>query len=454
MQVLFIQRKACRNPGFTLFLAFLCVNMIEAARSARAQAPVDAALRDRVVQLVDRLDAAAEETRETATASLIKLGPKILPLLPDAASAKTPERKGRLERVRAALRAKEEEVNTGASRVTISGKGIRLSEARQQLQKQTGNAITDLREQLGAEVTNPAFDLDIRDKPFFEALDQITRLAGVSWTASTGDGTIGIMGGGAAEAPEPKPAATAAQSPFVQYNGPFRVEIKQLSTARDFRAGSATTNVQLEAAWEPRLRPMLLKLKYDELKIVDDQKKEVKPQAEMEADEVVVRPENPAAEINLNLVAPAREAKKLSSLVVHAEVTIPAGIKVFKFPSLAQKDVTIKQGDVSLTLVDTEVDEQVWKVNVTLVYPGEGPAFESYRQGLFNNRLWLQRADGSRFEHNGGFSNTSSDGGRLGFEYLFVDAPGKPMDYQLIYETPSKVIAIPLEFEFKDVPLP
>ena len=44
--------------------------------------------------------------------------------------------------------------------------------------------------------------------------------------------------------------------------------------------------------------------------------------------------------------------------------------------------------------------------------PGEGPAFESYRQGLFNNRLWLQKADGSRFEHNGGFSNTASDDGQ------------------------------------------
>ena len=174
----------------------------------------------------------------------------------------------------------------------------------------------------------------------------------------------------------------------------------------------------------------------------------------MEADEVVVRPENPSAEVNLNLLPPERDAKKLASLKVKAEMTIPAGIKTFKFPSLAQKDVTIKQGDVSLMLEDTEVEEQVWKVHITLNYPGEGPAFESYRQGLFNNRLWLQRSDGSRFEHNGGFSNTGSDGGKLSFEYLFVDAPGKPSDYQLVYETPSRVITVPLEFEFKDVVLP
>jgi len=107
-----------------------------------------------------------------------------------------------------------------------------------------------------------------------------------------------------------------------------------------------------------------------------------------------------------------------------------------------------------VTLGGVEVDEQVWKVEVVLSYPGEGPAFESYRQGLFNNRLWLQKADGSKFEQNGGFSNTGSDGGRLGFEYLFVDVPGEPKDYQLVYETPSRVVAVPVDFTFRDVPLP
>ena len=199
---------------------------------------------------------------------------------------------------------------------------------------------------------------------------------------------------------------------------------------------------------------MLLTLKSDGLAVKDDKNREVKPQAMMESNEVVLRPENPAVEMNLNLEAPDRSAVKLSSFRIKADVTLPAGIKTFRFLSLAQENVTQKQGDVSATLQNVEIDEQVWKVNVELVYPGNGPAFESYRQGLFNNRIWLQKADGSRFEHNGGFSNTSSDGGKLGFEYLFVDAPGKPADYQLVYETPSKVVTIPLEFEFKNVPLP
>jgi hypothetical protein len=440
------------RPNGLLFCCF-CLVISTPFVGARGQGGGDAALRDRVLQLVERLDAPTKPAQDAAQAALVKLGPKILPLLPDAAEAKTPERKSRLEKIRATLKDMQPDTASAATKVTIKGKGIRLSEALQQIQKQSGNAITDKREELGSEITNPAVDLDIADKSFFEALDEIAKLAGVATTYTTGDGTIGIMAGASMDAAPGAPAMKPPK-PMVLYTGPFRVELRNLNIQRDFTTGVATANLQLEAAWEPRLRPMLFKLNYENLKITDDRNKEVTPQVNAESDEVVVRPENPSSEINLNLTAPERDAKKLASLKVKAEMTIPAGVKTFTFPSLAQKNVTLKQGDVSLTLEDTEVEEQIWKVHIELLYPGEGPAFESYRQGLFNNRLWLQHADGSRFEHNGGFSNTGSDGGKLGFEYLFVDAPGKPSDYKLVYETPSRVVTIPLEFEFKDIPLP
>src|SRR5262245_30003757 len=160
--------------------------------TARGQdAPGDAALRDRVLQLVERLDAPKPDAREAAMASLLKLGPKILPVLPDPTTLPAGDRKDRLERIRTTLRQAEEDINPNVSRVTLQGKGIRLSEALQQLQKQTGNVITDLREQLGAEVTNPALDLDLRDKPFLEALDLVARQAEVGTSFFTGDGSIG-----------------------------------------------------------------------------------------------------------------------------------------------------------------------------------------------------------------------------------------------------------------------
>jgi hypothetical protein len=411
------------------------------AGMARGQAS-EAAPRDRVAQLVERLDAPKMEARKAAEEDLIKLGPGILPLLPETPKSASLERRERLDRVRAALRDAQDQTNLGASKVTILGKGIRLSEAIQRLQAQSGNPITDLREQMGDEVTNPALDLEIVERPFFEALDLIAKKAEVTPNFFTGDGSIGLTPG------------AAPTSSWVQYVGPFRIALKQVGALRDLQADTASANLRFEVAWEPRLRPMLLALQADELKIRDDRGEGVAPQVMTESTDTVLRPDNPAAEVDIDLAAPDRAAKALASVRVKANVTVPAALRTFRFLSLADKDVTKAQGGIRITLESTEVDEQVWKVNVRLAYPGEGESFESYRQGLFNNRLWLQKADGSRFEHNGGFSNTSSDQGRLGFEYLFVDAPGKPADYQLVYEAPCKVLAIPLEFEFKDVPLP
>jgi hypothetical protein len=407
----------------------------------------DAALKDRVNQLLVKLDADKADLRDAAQKSLIDLGPRVLPLIADAEKSGSADRKARIAKIRDALNLADEQTNLGASKVTLKGKAIRLTEALRELQAKTGNIVNDLREQLGTDVTNPALDLDIVDKPFFEALDIIAEKAGLSVSFYSGDGSIGVMAGAT-------PGAPAMAKPLLVYTGPFRVQFRQIGIIRDFAGGPSTANAQFEVAWEPRLRPMLLALKADKITITTDEGKAVTPMITEESGDVVLRQENPAAELNINVAAPSRSAKELTSLKVKADVTLPAGLRTFRFKSLEGKDVVIKDNDISVTLESTSIEEQVWKVNVMVAYPAGGPAFESYRQGLFNNRIWLQKADGSRFEHNGGLNNTGSDEGKLSFEYLFVDVPGKLSDYGLVYETPSKVIPIPLEFEFKKVPLP
>ncbi len=406
----------------------------------------DSALKDRVAQLVERLSSPKAEAQAAAEKALVDLGERALPFLPSGGPNAS-----KVDKVRQTVREKAEaSSNLGASTVTLRAKGIRLTEAIKAIQGQTGNTVNDLREANGEEATNPAFDVDVNARPFFEALDVVAEKAGVKVTPYTGDGTIGLMAGGM----EPAPGMPAKGKPLVVYSGPFRVEFKQFATVRDFGLASGTATAQFEVMWEPRIRPMLLAVKNEDLAIVDDQGKAIAPQVKDQADETALRAGNCAAELNLALAAPERSAIKLGSLKVKGQVTVPSGMKLFRFPTLSATNVVQKQGDISVTLESTEVDEQVWKVALVVAYPEGGPAFASYRQGLFNNRLWLQKPDGSRFEQNGGYNNTGSDDARIGFEYLFVDAPGKPGDHSLVYETPSKVVPIPLEFEFKDVPLP
>ena len=425
-------------------LPFRCLMLLAAflpAGPARGQGS-DAALRDRVGQLVDKLNGEKAEAREAAEKALLDLGEKVLPFLPEPSKANS-ENDKRVGRVRDRLHEAQEKVNLGASRVTIQGKDMRLSDVIRQLQKQSGNLLTDDRD----EPTNPSLDLDIRDKPFFEALEEVATKGAVGLTFMTNEGSIGLM-----DAAMPKPAG--AETPRVAIVGPFRVILKEISSKRSFEAGSALANAQFEIDWEPRLRPMLLAWKAEDLKIVDDRGQAVTPTVSAEATSVTLRPSNPSAELNINMAAPDRAAKTLASLKVKAAVTVPAALRTFRFPKLAAKGVREAQGDVAVTLESAEVEEGRWRLDMLIEYKGGGPAFESYQQGLFNNRLWLRRADGSKFEHNGGMNQTSNDDGKLGFEYFFVDVPGKLADYQLVYETPSKVETIPLEFEFKDVPLP
>ena len=437
-----------RTPAWPAAVAALAL-ALTASDAARGQG-ADAALKDRVAQLVERLDAPKTEARDAAQAALIKLGPRILPLLPEPPKTASAEQKARLAKVREALAERQDAAKPGASLVTIRGQGIRLSEVLKQLQSQSGNPITDLRD----EPANPALDLDIAGKPFFEALDQVAAKAGVTPVYLTGDGTIGLS------APQdsaglPDQIGAEPFKPLVTYAGPFRVAFRRIVAGRDLQDGSASANAEFEVAWEPRLRPMFISLKSEGVAVVDDQGRPVNPDVTDESMSQALQQKNPFVAINVRLDPPERDAKRLARFKVKADVTAPAALRTFKFPSLAAKGVTKAQGDLRVTLEDTEVDELVWKVRLRVEVPGAtGPAFESYNQGMFNNRIWLQRSDGSRFEQNGGINSTAAGNGRVGFEYIFVDAPGKPADYALVYEAPGKVLTIPLEFEFKDVPLP
>jgi hypothetical protein len=438
--------RGCRAAWFLGLVTFAC-----GVNPAFAQQVSESALKDRVAQLVERLESPKVETRAAAEKSLIELGSKVVAFLPSKVDPKKTDLVERLDRVRSTIQTKDDQANLGASKVTIKGKAMRLSEAIKALQSQSGNDITDLREANGAEVTNPALDLEIENKDFFEAFDIIAEMAGVTYTPYTNDGTLGIMAGGMMEA---KPDTPAMAKPMIVYSGPFRVQFKEIAIVKDFVTGTSKATAEFEVLWEPRIKPMLLSIKNEDLKIVDDQGKPVLPQVKEEASEVGLRSANSVATVNIELVAPERSAKVLSSLKVKGDVTVPSGIKTFKFPNLAATNVVQKQDDITVSLESCEVDEQSWKVDVYLAYPEGGPAFESYRQGLFNNRPWLQKSDGSRYEHNGGMNSSGSGEGKIGFEFIFVDAPGRPSDYMFIYQTPAKVVPIPLEFEFKDVPLP
>jgi hypothetical protein len=431
----------------------ICLGLLLAS-NARAQ---DAALRDRVQQLVGRLQSGSADEQAAAESALVALGARALPVLPEPDTLPNAAARERLARVRSAIEEAAQAHSGEASHVTIQGQGIRLSEALQTLQKQSGNRVTDLREQNGQPADNPAINLDLKDATFFEALDTMARLAGLTPYFYTDDGSIGLMAAGGMDSTDNNNtnngADTAKPDPRVAFSGPVRVELQEIVVKREFGTGRSAANARLDLAWEPRLRPMLLTLNAAAVTVTDDQGRTVPPSLEGETTSIPLNAASPIAEINLNMAAPERSARSLASLKVEARMTLPAGVRTFRFADLSHPEDR-QMGQVSVSLVSTTVEDFQWKVRVLVGIPGQSESLDSYQQSLMNNRLWLQKADGSRFEHNGGYSDLGASDGKVGFEYVFVDAPGKPSDYSLVYETPSEVATVPVTFEFKDVPLP
>src|SRR4051794_28929420 len=82
----------CHRGGAMRRLRFGVVLFVLGSASAWGQGS-DAALRDRVLQLVERLDSSKMEARKSAEEALVKLGPRILPFLPEATKGTSAERK-------------------------------------------------------------------------------------------------------------------------------------------------------------------------------------------------------------------------------------------------------------------------------------------------------------------------------------------------------------------------
>lgn len=336
----------------------------------------------------------------------------------------------------------------GASRITIQGKGLRLSSVLRELQEQSGNRISDLREAYGEDPGDPVLDLDIGDKPFLEALDVVARKAGLVPNFFTGDGSIGLM-------PRlPGVAEANREGRWLAHDGPFRAVLKRISATRELASGRGQASVEVEVAWEPRLRPWLLTVKSADLAIVDDRGQAVPPDVPDASVSLPLRPENPVVAVKLAMKAPDRAARMLRTLRARFQVTAPAGLHLFRFPNLGARNVAIEHEGTRVTLVSTTVDQDLWSIRLDLEMPGQGVSLESFQQGLFQNRIWLERADGSRIEHEDGQSSDQVGPGRFQFEYFFSDLPGRPSDYRLVHEAPSRVVTIPLELNFEDVPLP
>lgn len=314
--------------------------------------------------------------------------------------------------------------------VTFNARELPLDAVLKALEKQTGNTIADRR----STRDDPSVKLPAGPSTFWQTLDAL----GLGFSPYQLDGGVALV-----DAPYRKLPT--------HYSGLFRFTCKRIAVSRDETTQAHRCHVTLDAAWEPRLKPLYLSLHQAEVRIAKQHEKLDRQSARSVSDTC-------ADEIVLDMTAPARAAAKIDSLTGVLRVVSAAKMLEFQFVK-ASKGSQAKQEGVKLNVSALKRTAARWTVELSIENPHDAREhLESYQSWLDNNRIWLTWGT-HRLEADPNAGEQQDTGRTAKLRYEFVPrgkTPLPPLDAEvtLHYRTPSRVVAFAVPFEFRDLPLP
>jgi len=421
--------------GTLLVLASLVAGQAEAA---------DGDLPLEVRRLVRQLNAPTLADRDAAEQKLLELGPRVLDLLPPLTARTSAEERQRIGRIQQKLQHRIAEASVRTSTVTLKGENVLLSKVLSAVQEQTGNKIVDIRGQFGHEVTDPKLSVDFQGRPFWQALDHVLDQAGLTVYPFAQERAIHVIA---------RPENQRPRSEGAGYVGPFRLEPQKIVAQRDLRnPAQKSLMLQLEVAWEPRLRPITIKQKLGELKATDESGQPL-PVAAGEGElEVPGGADATATNLMLPFQLPPRSVGKIARLAGKLTATIPGKIETFTFDDLEAKDVEKRVAGVRVTLEGVRKNNDLREVRLRIKFDEAGDALASHRNWIFNNEAYLVNAAGEKLEYET-LETTHQAEDEVGVAYLFF-LKKAITEYKFVYKTPGVIVASDFDYELKDVELP
>jgi hypothetical protein len=336
---------------------------------------------------------------------------------------------------------------------TLQEKEISLNKALAELARQTGNSVEDRRQAKGDNMIK----LSLQNVTFWQALDAIAKAADAKVSVYERDGKIALIDG-------------PHQTIPISYSGLFRVTVKRIDVISNMDTDDHECLVYLQVAWEPRFRPLMMEPQPMDLVVQDDKGRALEvPEMAKGAAPIGHRT---AAEIRMRFEAPRRSANQLGLLKGKLVVLGPSKQLTFTLDNLRPIEKAAErrketQDGVALHLrelrTEGEAGEQIWTVGLLLEYPPEGPKFESFQSWWVNNEIYLEKEKEGlkqRFPPNLGYETDDQGENKALIRYRFGDEAeknlllGKLGEWKIVYQTPGRIVQLPIPFEFKDLPLP
>jgi hypothetical protein len=405
----------------------------------QAESPAADADATRIRQLVRQLDAPQLGEREKAEAALLEMGPGILQALPRESPRMTAETRQRLARVRQKFERQLAATSIQPARVTLEGLQP-LGKVLKELEAQSGNRIT--LEVPEMPVDKP-IEVDFQNAPFWEAFDEVLDKAGLTVYPYAEKGI----------AVRPSSLQQSLRRSSASYDGAFRFEAVSVEAARNFRAGEDVLHVVVEIAWEPRLAPVALQQRLDELEAIDSRGKPLAIAYHGAQIEVPTMPGASSTELRIPFELPPREVKSIASLSGKLHTLALGKPETFRFEKL-DKAVNVEQRIAGATVVLEQVrqNNELWQVLILVRYDEARDALASHRGWVFANEAYLIGPDGKQVVP-AAFDTTRQTENEVGVGYLFeLDQP--LAQYAFVYKTPGMIFPVELSYQLKDIALP
>lgn len=427
-----------------LLIALLGVFPIAAGQEADWKAQVD--------ELVAQLDADTAAERDLAETNLLGLAEaegieiaELLEALPEPNDNMPPIVIQRLTTIRRTLEARLAREATAGGTIKLEAINWKLSDVLKELQQQSGNQIVDARAEFGEEATDPEIILTAEGTSFWEAVDQVLDQAKLSVNDYAGDSVLSLI------ARQPGEANRYGRA---DYSGPFRFEVVEIAATRGLRnPANQRLLVDLEIAWEPRLRPIAMALPVDMLEAVDEENHVIEnPQP---GRVFYIEPQQGSCTTTLSIPfkLPPRNVGAIARLRGSLAALVPGKIHEFRFEDLQPKEpVTQTVGGVHVTLDKVVKNNDIWEVHMRLKLDDDNEALASHRGWVFNNLNFLVGADGEPIDH-AGFETTLQTEREVGIAYFF-DLPDGLDGLTWVYKSPVAIVEQQYEFELSTIELP
>lgn len=418
---------------------------------ATATGANDAELESQVQQLVSSLDGDTISERDIAEQNLLSLvdlegvgAEKLLAVLPKPNDNIPPAVRERLAAIRKAIEERMATELIEASAVTLEAIGWPLSDVLKELETLTGNKIIDNRD-ADAAADSPEIILKVEDEPFWSVMDQVMDQAQLSQYAYAGEDALALVG---------RDKQEGQRFGRASYSGPFRFEITEITAKRGLRnLSNQSLELELEIAWEPRLRPIALTQHLDRIDAVTTVGDRLAPKQTDRVFNIEVQEGTCASTINAPFELPNREVKEIMLLGGTINALVPGKREKFRFDDLPVKEPEVQSmGGVVVALERVIQNGGIWEVHMSLKLEGDTDALASHRGWVFNNLTYLVDDAGETIDH-AGFETTKQTPSEVGIAYLF-DLPEGIEGLSWVYESPVSIVEQEYKYQLQGVKLP